>query len=53
MQPNDAAAQGKIADVPMIIGYNAAGAAASPLLKIETEVHFDSFILFSLLKHQC
>jgi hypothetical protein len=25
MQPNEAAAQGRIADIPMIIGYNAAG----------------------------
>jgi hypothetical protein len=29
MQPNEAAAQGRIANIPMIIGYNAAGA---PLL---------------------
>jgi len=28
MQPNEAAAQNRIADIPMIIGYNAAGAEA-------------------------
>jgi hypothetical protein len=42
MQPSEAAAQGRIADVPMIIGYNAAGAAAQlPKIEIKTSaMHF-------------
>ena len=42
MQPNEAAAQGRIANIPMIIGYNAAGVAKS-LTKFETKVNFDIF----------
>lgn len=49
MQPNEAAAQGRIANIPMIIGYNAAGA---PLLRHFTiHTQLCSYIAASLQTH--
>ena len=38
MQPNEAAAQGRIADIPMIIGYNAAGLVLTPRVNSHNSV---------------
>lgn len=43
MQPNEAAAQGRIADIPMIIGSNAAGALPAPNFTTGIQSHSQRF----------